>query len=581
MDDGEVEVISTTEQRPSRRMPDVRVKVEDVMEGLIKCPACNFAVHVSDHGCNLVTCRRPHPPEGKWFYFCFHCRSALGAGDMCTKCPWRNTKDDRKRVIDERNAVAQRNPIIIEEETDTTTGVDVQTPPTTTSDAPVAVDPLFKRRALFDTAIMTSRESFLRVYKQLVRLGEIKLFNEGDCTFKIQYPPWMSDSPEVLAQLSAHTSDFNAMILSDLHDNKFSDGTTIFGRGTADAKPAVDAKRRAIFDAAIMESRDAFLRVYKQLARHGEIRLTHMGGSKIEIKYPPWMTDSPEVLAQLAVHTSGFDALILAELHDDKFSDGTLIFKDKPMQAILCEQDGTAQHVEVTGDLNHITKTMGSVHLGRAGSWYLKLNEKGYFGMHANTSMANCAFVMNRQCPCGKDGMMRCYVCDGPWYCSYECMDAFREEHIPNCDVACVSIAMETGARKDTSCKCTIRADKTVCGKAYIIPKCIYVEHVTSPPWDHFKRSPAPLGLTAYTMIAGRKFINAQKTFESASWTSSCTCMDAAMVHRRVVPIPRMPIALQMSKFGKQINCLGQSSLTIKEREAVLVRAHLCDATFF
>ena len=115
MDITEVEVTSTNGWRPSRRMPDVRVKLEDVMDGLIKCPSCNFGLQVSDHGCNLVTCRRPHPPDGKWFYFCFHCRCDLGAGDMCKKCPWRNTKDDRKAMLLQRNAIAQQNPIMIEQ----------------------------------------------------------------------------------------------------------------------------------------------------------------------------------------------------------------------------------------------------------------------------------------------------------------------------------------------------------------------------------------------------------------------------------------------------------------------------------
>jgi hypothetical protein len=61
----------------------------------------------------LQICHRTDHPGGDWFYFCFHCRGALGKGHHCNRCPLDNNAETRKLVKTRANILARRNPIAL------------------------------------------------------------------------------------------------------------------------------------------------------------------------------------------------------------------------------------------------------------------------------------------------------------------------------------------------------------------------------------------------------------------------------------------------------------------------------------
>ena len=109
-EEGEVAVTRASSSRPKRTHRDVRVKHEDSDNGLIRCPKCKNGIQVSERGCNLIACRRPHGVDG-WHYFCYHCRRSMSTDAPCMRCPERNDRESRATAKRRRNEEAQKNPI--------------------------------------------------------------------------------------------------------------------------------------------------------------------------------------------------------------------------------------------------------------------------------------------------------------------------------------------------------------------------------------------------------------------------------------------------------------------------------------
>ena len=107
-----------------RRNAHPTVKVEDFLNGIINCPhpGCKNGLTVSEKGCAIITCRAnvPGGHTNTFFHFCMHCRKECHGGDYCNNatCSQRNTREDRIRSQKARNAEAQANPIIINDDDD-------------------------------------------------------------------------------------------------------------------------------------------------------------------------------------------------------------------------------------------------------------------------------------------------------------------------------------------------------------------------------------------------------------------------------------------------------------------------------
>ena len=100
-------------RNPKRSRDFVKVKHEDLDNGLIRCSKCATGIR-TDGGCNGQVCRRLYGGQG-WFYFCVHCRREIIGGGCCSSkdCPYRNTKETRATALANRNAKAEANPIVL------------------------------------------------------------------------------------------------------------------------------------------------------------------------------------------------------------------------------------------------------------------------------------------------------------------------------------------------------------------------------------------------------------------------------------------------------------------------------------
>mmetsp|Transcript_14637 Transcript_14637/g.30020 ORF Transcript_14637/g.30020 Transcript_14637/m.30020 type:complete len:780 (-) Transcript_14637:229-2568(-) len=110
--DTEIGKISKRATRSAAR--SVKVKQENIKEGVIKCPVpnCNNTI-VHNGGCHILTCMNHHP---RWVYFCAHCKSIGERGSEIIRCdcPRRNTQEDRNVAQAMRNQRAADNPIVLE-----------------------------------------------------------------------------------------------------------------------------------------------------------------------------------------------------------------------------------------------------------------------------------------------------------------------------------------------------------------------------------------------------------------------------------------------------------------------------------
>jgi hypothetical protein len=83
--------------RTNRR--HVKLQQEDVVDGLVRCPGCCCGIQMSNGGCNVTTCYNTAQHNGRYYYFCAHCRAECPDGEsMCVGCPSHNDRQTRKRV---------------------------------------------------------------------------------------------------------------------------------------------------------------------------------------------------------------------------------------------------------------------------------------------------------------------------------------------------------------------------------------------------------------------------------------------------------------------------------------------------
>ena len=61
----------------------------------------------------MITCRSV-AHGGRYFHFCYHCRTSCGSGVYCPRCPERNDKATRARVLEGKNERSRANPIVLE-----------------------------------------------------------------------------------------------------------------------------------------------------------------------------------------------------------------------------------------------------------------------------------------------------------------------------------------------------------------------------------------------------------------------------------------------------------------------------------
>ncbi|GMH48528.1 hypothetical protein TrRE_jg6279, partial [Triparma retinervis] len=105
-------------RRSVRRAPVPGVKLENVRDGTINCPACGAGVCFGERGCNMEPAN-PQITIQKYFHFCCYCKKECPDHLPCTSCGYAKTdRVTRARHLNDKNREAKANPIAIDDDED-------------------------------------------------------------------------------------------------------------------------------------------------------------------------------------------------------------------------------------------------------------------------------------------------------------------------------------------------------------------------------------------------------------------------------------------------------------------------------
>ena len=77
----------------------IKLQEENIEDGAVRCPVCFTGIQMADGGCNVTTCTNTAKHDGRFYYFCAHCKAECPNGESyCRECPERNDKQTRRVV---------------------------------------------------------------------------------------------------------------------------------------------------------------------------------------------------------------------------------------------------------------------------------------------------------------------------------------------------------------------------------------------------------------------------------------------------------------------------------------------------